>query len=49
MRGRIGGDETPMTKAEVVADALNRLLLELSIKCAKEDGVRDYFHVGVIG
>lgn len=45
----IGGGDVPMTKAEAVADAVNRLLSELSIKCAKEDGVRDYFHVGVVG
>lgn len=36
-------------KADVVADAINRLLAELSVKCAKEEGVRDYFHVAVIG
>ena len=45
----IGGGDVPMTKAEAVADAVNRLLSELSIKCAKEDGVRDYVHVGVVG
>ncbi|HET7489146.1 MAG TPA: vWA domain-containing protein [Acidimicrobiales bacterium] len=45
----IGGGDRPMTKAEAVADAVNRLLSELVIKCAKEDGVRNYFHVGVIG
>lgn len=49
MAERIGGGDVPMTKAEVVADAVNRLLSELSIKCAKEDGIRDYFHVGVVG
>jgi hypothetical protein len=32
-----------------VADAINRLLQNLVIKCAKEEGIRDYFHVGVIG
>jgi hypothetical protein len=36
-------------KADVVADAINRFLQELSIKCAKEEGVRDYFQIGVIG
>jgi len=41
--------ESPKTKAEGVADAINRLLRELSIKCAKEGDVRDYFHIGVIG
>jgi hypothetical protein len=40
-----GGPE----EADVVADAINRLLTELSVKCAKEEGVRDYFHVAVIG
>jgi hypothetical protein len=44
-----GGEGTPKRKADAVADALNRLLFELSLKCAKEEGVRDYFHVAVIG
>ena len=43
-----GGDPT-RTKAGGTADAINRLLQELSIKCAKEEGVRNYFHVAVIG
>lgn len=43
------GPEVGSQKADSVADALNRLLAELSVKCAKEEGVRDYFHVGVIG
>ena len=37
------------SKADVVADALNRLLTELAIRCAKEEGVRDYFYVSVLG
>lgn len=36
-------------KADGVADAINRLLQDLVIKCAKSEGVRDYYHVGVIG
>ncbi len=36
-------------KDQAVADAINRLLQNLVIKCAKSDGVRDYYHVGVIG
>lgn len=43
------GGEVKMSKADVVADALNRLLTELAIRCAKEEGVRDYFHVAVLG
>jgi hypothetical protein len=41
--------EAPPRKADVVADSLNRLLFELSVRCAKEEGVRDYFHIAVIG
>ena len=37
------------TKADAVADAINRLLQNLTIKCAKSEGVRDYYEVGVIG
>lgn len=36
-------------KDEKVADAINSLLYNLTIKCAKSEGVRDYYHVGVIG
>ena len=43
------GGEIRINKADVVADALNRLLTELAIRCAKEEGVRDYFHVAVLG
>jgi hypothetical protein len=37
------------TKAQGVADAINRLLQNLVIKCAKSEGVRDYYSVGVLG
>lgn len=37
------------SKAAVVADAVNRLLQNLVLRSAKADGVRDYFHVGLIG
>jgi hypothetical protein len=43
------GGEVRMSKADVVADALNRLLTELAIRCAKEEGVRDYFNVAALG
>jgi uncharacterized protein YegL len=41
--------ETSKKKANGVADIINRLLQELVLRCAKAEGVRDYFHVGVIG
>jgi hypothetical protein len=48
MRDPFGG-QSGKKKAEGVADAINRLLQNLVIKCSKEEGVRDYYHVGVIG
>src|SRR5262249_21768614 len=48
MSGPFGG-QPGRQKAEGVADAINRLLQNLVLKCAKSDGIRDYFHVGVIG
>jgi hypothetical protein len=32
-----------------VADSINMWLQELSIKCAKSEGVRDYYSIGVLG
>ncbi|GAB2774535.1 VWA domain-containing protein [Streptomyces daliensis] len=49
MSDPIGDGSSAQRKADVVADAINRLLTELSVKCAKEEGVRDYFHVAVVG
>src|SRR5882724_2997607 len=47
------GDSVPAqegrTKADAVAAAINRLLQNLVIRCAKEEGIRDYFSVGVVG
>lgn len=37
------------SKADFVADALNRTLMNLITRCTKSEGVRDYFEVGVIG
>ena len=42
------GDAAP-SKARVLADTVNRVLQNLVLRCAKAEGVRDYFHVGVIG
>jgi hypothetical protein len=43
------GGQANKQKADGVADAINRLLQNLILKCAKSDGIRDYFFVGVIG
>src|SRR5947199_5687106 len=43
------GAQPDKPKAQGVADGINRLLQNLVLKCAKSEGVRDYFHVGVFG
>jgi hypothetical protein len=44
-----GGNGASEKKADKLADIVNRLLQNLTLTCAKEEGIRDYFHVGVIG
>jgi hypothetical protein len=41
--------ESGTTKAQFVADVLNRTLATLITRCTKAEGTRDYFHVGVLG
>ena len=36
------------SKAKLVGDVLNKTLLRLMTRCALADGVRDYFHVGLL-
>lgn len=40
---------TGRSKAQFVADVLNRNLMTTVIKCQRDDGVRNYFEIGVIG
>jgi hypothetical protein len=40
--------EAGKKKADGVSDAINKLLQNLVIRCAKEEGVRDYFHIGIV-
>ncbi len=49
MEEEVSAGDSTQPKAHGVADTMNRWLQELSIKCAKSDGVRDYYHVGVLG
>lgn len=43
------GSDPPKKKCDAVADSVNSLLRNLSLRCARPDGVRDYFYLGVIG
>ncbi|WP_454740225.1 vWA domain-containing protein [Cupriavidus necator] len=49
MADPFGGSESSRKKADGVADAVNKLLQNLAIKCAKESGIYDYFHIAIIG
>lgn len=40
---------TNRKKADELATIMNRLLQNIVLKCAKSEGIRDYFYVGVIG
>src|SRR5262249_14915789 len=40
---------TGRSKADELATIINRLLASLVIRCSKDEGVRDYFEVGVLG
>jgi hypothetical protein len=48
MRGPMGG-AADTTKAHAVADAVNRLLYTLVLRCVWGQAVLDRFHVGVLG
>lgn len=49
MSDPFGGGAGGKKKADGVADAINKLLQTLVLRCSKSEGVRDYYHVGVIG
>src|SRR2546426_6519566 len=49
MEDPFGGGEAGRRKAEELATILNKLIHNLSIRCAKSDSIYDYFHVGVLG
>ncbi len=49
MEDEVSIGEDTQSLAIAVADSINRWLQELSIKCAKSEGIRDYYNVGVFG
>lgn len=38
-----------LSKAQFLAQTVDRTLLELAVRCNKADGTRDYFHIACIG
>jgi len=49
MEDPFGGDNGGRSKAVELSTILNRLIHNLSIRCAKSDAIYDYFDVGVVG
>lgn len=51
MNKQFGADSSgkPVARAEVLAEALNNTLAELVNRCMRDEGVSNYFDVGVIG
>ncbi len=49
MEDPFGGGEPGRKKADELATIINKLIHNLSIRCAKSDSIYDYFHVGVLG
>jgi hypothetical protein len=49
MGDAFAGPETGRSKAQELADVINRLLQNLVTRCAKGEEVRDYFEIGVMG
>lgn len=49
MSDSFGGSDSGTSKADELASAINRLLANLIIKCSRDNEVRRYFQVGVIG
>lgn len=49
MADKMGGEFGSRPKSVFLADAINKILQNLVIKCAKSEGIRDYYHMGVIG
>ncbi len=49
MKEPFGGQSSGVSKANGVADAINRMLSNLVIRCSQGETVRDYFYVSVLG
>lgn len=49
MKDPFPSSEAGRQKSEGVADAINRLLQSLVIRCASSDGPRDYYSISVLG
>lgn len=49
MEDPFGRNGSTQRKADGVADAINRLLHNLILRCTRNEGVRDYYYIGVLG
>jgi hypothetical protein len=49
MSSAFGGQPQGVSKSNGVADAINRMLSNLTIRCSQGEIIRDYFHISVWG
>ena len=49
MADKTPNSDPPQRKCDAVADMVNNYLRNLSMSCVREEEIRDYFHIGVIG
>ena len=49
MEQKLAGQADGINKMNAAADALNRTIQAVAMRCSQGDEVRDYFHIGVIG
>jgi hypothetical protein len=49
MADALGSGEGGVRKADAAADAINRTLQNLCVRCAREEGVRNFFSLTVLG
>ena len=49
MEQKLAGQADGINKMNAAADAVNRTIQAVAMRCSQGDEVRDYFHIGVIG
>ena len=49
MEQKLAGQGSGISKMDAAADAVNRTIQAIAMRCSQGEEVRDYFHIAVIG
>ena len=49
MEQKLAGQSSGISKMDAAADAVNRTIQAIAMRCSQGEEVRDYFHIAVIG